>query len=329
MARLFTVALVAGAIGFAQTPPVFRVPVRVVSAPTAVVSHDGKLIRGLEAGQFRLSDNGRRQDIRVDLVEEPVSLAIVVQTNRAARARLAELRRSASLIETSVLGETGEVSLTTFDDEVREVLAFTGTTSLIDKAFSSIAVRGYDSHCLDAVLSAAQGLAVRPTARRRVILLITQARDMGSTAKLNEVLTALEVNNITVYSLAITGNGRELMRNTVSLRGNNAPDVGFTGGLDLLTLIPEIYRDVKAAAGKDAVTISTVETGGRRMPFGNLRDLESAVAAIGEELHTEYLLSYTPADAEPGYHQIRVEVDVAGAAVRTRPGYYVATPDGR
>jgi hypothetical protein len=142
-------------------------------------------------------------------------------------------------------------------------------------------------------------------------------------------LAALEVNNITVYSLAITGNGRELMRNTLSLRGNNAPDVGFTAGVDLMKLIPEIYRDIKAAVGKDAVTIATAETGGRRLPLGDLRDLEGAAAVIGEELHTEYSLSYTPSDAEPGYHQIRVEVDVAGAGVRTRPGYYLAGSDGR
>ena len=36
-----------------------------------------------------------------------------------------------------------------------------------------------------------------------------------------------------------------------------------------------------------------------------------------------YLLSYYAGSAEPGYHALKVEVDVPGAKVYSRPGYWL------
>jgi hypothetical protein len=55
-----------------------------------------------------------------------------------------------------------------------------------------------------------------------------------------------------------------------------------------------------------------------------LRNLEDAIASIGEEIHSEYVLSYAPDHADPGYHRILVEVaKQKNAVVHTRPGYFV------
>jgi hypothetical protein len=43
------------------------------------------------------------------------------------------------------------------------------------------------------------------------------------------------------------------------------------------------------------------------------------------ELHSAYVLSFTPAAAPAGYHRLRVEVDLAGAIAHTRPGYWLTT----
>jgi hypothetical protein len=42
-----------------QQPPVIRVPVRLVTAPTLVFSKDGRLIPDLRETDFRVFDNGR------------------------------------------------------------------------------------------------------------------------------------------------------------------------------------------------------------------------------------------------------------------------------
>ena len=54
------------------------------------------------------------------------------------------------------------------------------------------------------------------------------------------------------------------------------------------------------------------------------RELENALAAIGVELRSAYLLSYAPNSTETGFHSIRVEVSVAGAKAYARPGYWLS-----
>jgi hypothetical protein len=48
------------------------------------------------------------------------------------------------------------------------------------------------------------------------------------------------------------------------------------------------------------------------------------VGAIGEELRSQYLVTYRPNNLEKGgFHTIRVEVAMNGVKVRTRPGYWL------
>jgi VWFA-related protein len=309
--------------------PTFRVPVRVVSVPTAVVAADGKFVSGLERDQFRLFDNDKQQNPRVDLVEQPLSVAIVVQVDRGVRAWLPEVKKAPSVVEGQLVGETGEAALFTFSDEVRQVQRLTRDTTALDKAFAGLAPSGFGRRTLDAILAAATELKGTAAERRRVILLIAQAGDADSAASARDVLRELEENDITVYSLAMPAVGKDLIQSSIFLRGVSYPDVGFIGGVDLGKLVPEIYRGVKAKERRDAVSVMTGEMGGLEIPFRAVKDLEAGISTIGEELHTEYELSFSPTNPEVGYHRIRVEVDRAGVKLRARPGYYVAGEDGR
>ncbi|HXJ43831.1 MAG TPA: hypothetical protein VNH18_31390 [Bryobacteraceae bacterium] len=245
MPKLSTLAILAGVsiIGFAEET-VFRVPVRVVTVPTAVVSPGGQFVRGLQPYEFRLFDNDRGQNLHLDYVEEPLSLAIVVQTNDAVRAWLPEVRRVASVVEAVLLGATGEASVSTFGDDVKTLQPFSADAVLLDKSFASISPGGDRSRCLDAVLAAAKQLAAVSLDRRRVILLIAQSGDVGSRAQLRDVLRELELNNIVLYSLVMPRVGKDLIKNTISIGSTNGAfgrsDTGIMGTIDLGKLIPEI-----------------------------------------------------------------------------------------
>jgi len=54
--------------------------------------------------------------------------------------------------------------------------------------------------------------------------------------------------------------------------------------------------------------------------------LEQAISRIGEELHSQYLLSFSPAVREEGaFHEIEVKIrDRTDVTVRTRPGYWLS-----
>jgi VWFA-related protein len=330
----FLTVLLCASTGVAQSPTIIRVPVRIVTVPAVVVSAEGRLIRGLEADNFRLLDNDRTQHLRLDYVDEPLSIAIVVQANDPVRAWLPQVRRVASTVEALLVGARGESSLNVFGADVKLIQPLTGSSAMLDKAFASItASAGNDSHTLDAVASAAKQLEQVSADRRRVILLIAQSGDTGSASSLRDVLRELELNNIAVYSLVTPRVGNDLVEKTISVTDAKSAfhtkDVGFVASVDLAKLIPEIYRAEKAAAGQDDLTVLTSEMGGRRIPFRKLSELESGISSIGEELYTEYVLSYTPDRYVPGYHRIVVQADRPDVVVRARPGYYVLESDVR
>ncbi len=56
------------------------------------------------------------------------------------------------------------------------------------------------------------------------------------------------------------------------------------------------------------------------------RGLEDAVAKIGSELHSQYLVSYRPNNKEEGgFHEITVQIaNRRDVKAHTRPGYWLA-----
>lgn len=329
---LAAVSLVAF-VSLAQ-PPLIRVPVRVVTVPAAVTSGDGHSVLGLRKKDFNLFDNDKEQKIDLDYIDQPISLAIVVQNNDAVRAWLPQVRRIPSLIEALVLGERGEASVSTFSDEIATLQPLTNSSALLDNAFQSINASIQDrSRTLDAVRNAAMELGRVPVQRHRVILLIGQAQDIGSTSSLSGVLELLETENIAVYSVVMPRAGKDLVQRSISVEDAKTAfkrnDTGFVGKIDLGVLVPEIFRAARASAGTDDLTLVTSELGGRQISFRTLHDLEMALSTIAEELHNEYVLTYTPIPSDPGYHRIQVRVKHSGFTVRARPGYYVPLPDAQ
>ena len=65
-------------------------------------------------------------------------------------------------------------------------------------------------------------------------------------------------------------------------------------------------------------------TGGGRLAFTTLDGLEKAISRAGEEIHSQYLLSFVPAaSTKSGFHQIQVAIPKQPyAVIRVRPGYW-------
>jgi hypothetical protein len=99
------------------------------------------------------------------------------------------------------------------------------------------------------------------------------------------------------------------------------------GRAEFIPLMVELFRDVKAIFKDNPVELFTKGTGGSEFGFHNQRTLETAMQKVGEELHAEYTISYSPNNKqEGGFHHLLV--DVTGhpevKRVQTRPGYWLA-----
>ena len=117
----------------------------------------------------------------------------------------------------------------------------------------------------------------------------------------------------------------ELRRRILLLISEPYPGNGKDVGPDV-TLSNTLIYSLNVGHGpgpEDVLSSLTRYTGGREYSIGNERALERAVTQIGEEIHSQYLLSYTPVrTSESGFHRIRVTTKRKGAEVRSRPGYW-------
>ena len=145
--------------------------------------------------------------------------------------------------------------------------------------------------------------------------------DSGSESALASLRESAENENVAVYALTLPEVGKAFVSDTFSLQGlsSRADRGGFKAGVDAAKLVSVLNRSTTAVAAADPFSILTAATGGTQLHFRKQRQLEDAIAAIGVELRSAYLLSYYPNSAETGYHTVKVEVDVPGAKVYVPP----------
>jgi hypothetical protein len=91
--------------------------------------------------------------------------------------------------------------------------------------------------------------------------------------------------------------------------------------IDVIAGIAELAHLSK----EKATEILTERTGGAEFPFTRRKALEDAIAKLGSELHSQYVLSFVPEAPAPGYHTLEVRVTRKGDyRIRARPGYWVS-----
>jgi Ca-activated chloride channel family protein len=297
-----------------------RTTVPLVVAPTIVTDAQGNYVNGLAEPDFLLYDNGVPQKIQVDVSFIPISLVLAVQSSQAAAAALAKIRHIGSMIEPLIIGARGEAAILAYDDEVRVVQNFTADADALTKAVHKIGLGGADSRMIDATNEAVHLLAERrPPNRHRVLILVGEAKDRGSKGKLEDAVTLAQRENVVIYPVTYSA----YLTPFTARAGTLPPPSG--GGIDLKAIFSEILRLGKSSSAE----AFSKYTGGSHLSFLKQKSLEQVVTRIGEELHSEYLLSFSPpiATAEE-FHQIRVEVrDRPELRTRTRPGYWPAASE--
>lgn len=305
----------------AQQIPTIRVPVRMVTLPTLVFSRESRLLPGLQTADFRVLDNGRLQTLFLDESSTPVSVALAVQVNRDVREYVPFIARVGSAVDALLIGATGESAVVTYGSEVTVVKPFDGRD--VQSTLRTISANGKPARMIDAGIRALDLLAKRSRRRARVLLFIGQPMDTGSESELATLREAAEKENVTIYALTLPEAGKAFVSDTFSLQGVSfAEKGGFRAGIDLATLISVLNRSTNADTATDPFSSLTAATGGTQIRFRKQRELEDSIAAIGIELRSLYLLSYYPTSAEAGYHTVKIEVDVPGAKVYSRPGYW-------
>src|SRR5581483_1983466 len=171
-----------------------------VITPVTVLDREGKFVNGLQSYQFHLTDNSKEQDIHVDVSYQPISLVVAIQANQGVESILPQVRKIPELLSQFIIGDQGKAAVLAFDHRLQLLQPFTNDSTKIDAAVKKIHAGSSTSRLTDAIGESVRMLSHEPKDRRRIVLLISETRDLGSEGKKREVLFSAEINNVEVYA---------------------------------------------------------------------------------------------------------------------------------
>jgi VWFA-related protein len=339
-----------------QQPPKdsIKVQVALVNTPVTVRDAGGTMVHNLEAHDFQVTDNGVAQKItHFDLGGDPLSVVILVETSSRIEPLLPEIRKTGILFTQTVMGPSGEAAVVSFNDSIDKLQDFTASGDFVENTISHLGVGTSGTRLFDAMAVGVEILSARPEAtaekpgRRRVLLILSEAADEGSTKKLGEVLRQAQLANVTIYSVGLSTTRAQLQAKPKAPRRPNIP-VGAVppppgvpdtptyednryGTIDIMAAAVWAVQHIHDQVKDHALEVAAAATGGAHLATFKDRSIENAIDEIGGELHSQYSLSYTPTGGDAaGYHEIKVSVlrkDAKNLKVRARPGYYLGPPE--
>jgi Ca-activated chloride channel family protein len=277
--------------------PVLKVNVKLVNVFTNVTDATGAIVGGLSKDDFAVTEDGRPQRIAVfeRQSELPLNLVLAIDTSGSVRKDLPIEQGAARKFVHAMMRSQDQMSLMEFSTEVRQVVPFTNQANKIDRGLSSLrpgpATALYDAIYLGSQNLAAQGRGGKPG--RKVLLLVTDGGDTADTISYKEALEQALRGEVMVYSI--------------------------------------IDVPVEASAGRDTggehALITLAEQTGGKYFYASAGGLDKAFSQVSEDLRTQYLLGYYPANqrSEQSFHRIHVSVPRAAADnfdIRYRTGYF-------
>jgi Ca-activated chloride channel homolog len=284
----------------AQSRPTFRSSVDLVSV-TAIARDDrGRPVRDLAVEDFEVYEHGQARRITDFKFSDqgPVSLAILMDASGSMRvgAQLEASRRAVEHVLSWVQPAADEVSLFSFDRELRQEVPFTKDLAAIREGLYKIEALGLTS-LYDAIGRTARTLGDRPSPRRAVIV-ITDGLDTSSALTPSEVSGLASAIDVPVYVIAV-------------LSPLDHPGTEFA--------VPS------AATSPVSTQLANLAywTGGTLLMSSTPTHASQAARAIIAELRHQYLLAFEASTA-PGWYPLEVRTRRKNVNIRARSGYFAA-----
>lgn len=319
--------------------------VNVVTIPVVVRGPKGVYVDGLEKQDFELYDNGKKQSITgFDVSFQPISMVVCFQTSDRVEGMIDQIQKTAVLFTDAVLGEFGEAAILQFDSRIKRLTDFTGDTETIDRAFNSFKIGSGGIRVSDCVYEGIRMLTKRPQNHKRVVTVIAEGQDNGSTIDLGETLRTAQIYNIQVYPIYLSTLKARLRNTPEPPRSVYPPGISplpvppgsantpttqqqarWSATPNMIPLIIDLVVGVKNLIFRDALAVLARGTGADDYKPMSDEGLQEAIVKIGQDLRSQYVLSYTPNNlADSGiFHEVEVKVPYYGnAKVRARPGYF-------
>jgi Ca-activated chloride channel family protein len=269
-----------------------RVSTDSVPVYVTVTDADKRLVSDLVLEDFEVLDNGKPQTINVfENKPVPITTVVMIDTSGSMTASLGLVKDGAEQFLLRLLpmdkAQVGE-----FSDKIK----FHPGNFIDDRDRLVYLLKheldfGYPTRLYDAVDQSLERL--EPIDGRKVVLVFTDGDDTASKVGVGKVMDRARVKDVMVYAIGLENeyfNGQQKVR--------SSPDRG----------LKKLAED----------------TGGGFFLLKKTTDLGETFTRVAQELHSQYVLGFSPEAPDGKIHKLDVRVKKAGMNARARKTYVAA-----
>ncbi len=272
--------------------PTFRSGTQTVPLYITVTDSAGRLVPNLAKEDFTVLDNGIPQEISVfDNTVRPITSVVMLDTSGSMTLNLDLMKAAAEQFIIRLLPED-KAMVGAFNNKVE--FASAGFTN--DRDDLAHAIRELDYGNATRLWDATDQSLEQLTGvdGRRVVVVFTDGDDTGSASSLGKVVDRARADEVMIYAIGLEsvymgGPGRMV---------RTRPDGGLRKIAD--------------------------ETGGGYFELKKTEELGPAFTRVAQELHSQYLLAFTPKNLDGKVHKLEVRPKDPSNKARARRSY-VAT----
>jgi Ca-activated chloride channel family protein len=272
--------------------PTFKTSTRTVPLYTTVLDSQGRLVPNLTKDDFEILDNDKLQDIDFFVDEiQPITVVVMLDRSGSMTANLKLLDEGAEQFLLRLLpADKGRVG--GFSDKIEFVSPFSSNRDMLIASLRDLDF-GNPTRLYDAIATSLDEL--KGIEGRRVVLVFTDGDDTSSRVGFGTVLDRARAEEVMVYSIGLESN--------------------YFNGVAQVRSRPD--RNLRRLAD---------ETGGGYFELKKTTDLAPTFTRVAQELHSQYVLSFTPRSLDGKIHKLAVRLKRPGMTARARKSY-VATAD--
>src|SRR6185503_9305965 len=295
------VALVAQAGTQQQPPPSSSQKIRVstesVPVYVTVTDTDKRLVPDLVPDDFEVLDNLKPQVINVfENKPVPITVVVMIDTSGSMTAALDLVKDGAEQFLLRLLPDD-RAQVGEFSDKIKfHPGSFIESRDRLIYLLKHELDFGYPTRLYDAVDESLARL--EPEGSRKVVLVFTDGDDTASKLGVGKVMDRAREKDIMVYAIGLVNeffNGQQRVR--------TSPDKG----------LKKLAED----------------TGGGYFELKRTADLGTTFTRVAQELHSQYVLGFSPETLDGKVHKLEVRVKKSGMTARARKTYVAASAGTR
>jgi Ca-activated chloride channel family protein len=292
---IVTVTIAAALLSASALAQRIKVSTQTVPIYATVIDNQRRLVSDLTQADFEVYDNGKLQTL-TNFVNEvtPFTAIVMLDTSGSMTLNMEFVKQAAEEFVIRLLPED-KAKVGAFNDKIQILPrdeSFSNDRDRLIRYLKEGLDFGYPTRLWDAVDESIAHL--EPVDGRRVVVVFTDGDDSASKLGVGDVMERAREKDIMVYAIGLQSeyfNGQSRQR--------TRPD-----------------RRLKGLAE---------ETGGGYFELTKKDDLGPTFTRVAQELHSQYVLGFSPASLDGKVHKLEVKVKRPGMTARGRKSY-MASP---